>query len=161
MKRRLLKVALLAGLMTVGSVQGWADGFAYLTVTQDGERVNYAVSDIQKIVFESSSTNMVLMMADGSSVRLPLSELSTLTFGDGTTADISLARNSQTGLKLEDGQLTVDMEEGGTVTLYDAAGKQVRSLRAKSGRNTLSLGQLPKGVYIVKVNGNSQKFLNR
>ena len=158
MKRKVLQLALLATLLWGGSMQTRADGFAVLTVTMNDETVYYQVTDIRKITFDYS--NMVLHLTNGETEELPLSVVNEITVGDGS-AGIAMFGSDKTGLKLKDGMLSLNLTNGGTVTIYDTAGKTIRSLQAKAGQNTISLNQLPKGVYIVRVNGASQKFLNR
>jgi hypothetical protein len=159
MKRRLLKALVLASMLWGGSMQMKADGLAFLVIEQqDGEKVSYALSDIRKITFDSNY--MYLNLSSGTTEALPFEVLSNLTVGKDDTG-IELMSKEKTGMKLKDGMLSLDMKGNGTVTLYNAEGKNVRTIAVRTGKNSISLGKMPKGMYIVKVNGNSQKILNK
>ncbi len=159
MKRRLLKALVLASMLWGGSMQMKADGLAFLVIEQqDGEKVSYALSDIRKITFDSNY--MYLNLSSGTTEALPFEVLSNLTVGKDNTG-IELMSKEKTGMKLKDGMLSLDMKGNGTVTLYDTAGKTVRTIAVHAGQNSISLGKMPKGMYLVKVNGNSQKILNK
>lgn len=145
-------------MLFLSSIQAKADGFAFLTVSKNGETIDYKVSDIRKITFDE--TNMILNLTNGDTEILPFSVLTEMTIGDGSTG-ISLVGMDKTGLELKNGSLSVDMKDDGTVILYDSAGKKRFSQRVKAGKNSISVSHLPKGVYIVKVNGDKQKFLNK
>ena len=159
MKQTILHLALTAVLMVFGNTLVWADGFAVLTVDRlSGDQATYQLSDIQKITF--NKTSMILHQNDGNQTSLPLFLIAKMSVNGGNTA-IDATMTAPSGLQIKDGKFTVTMVADGIVTLYDAGGKQVRSLKVKAGQNSLELGTLQKGVYIVKVNGTSQKFLNK
>jgi hypothetical protein len=159
MKRRLLQTLVLASMLWGGSMQMKADGLAFLVIEQqDGEKVSYALNDIRKITFDSDY--MYLNLSSGTTEALPFEVLSNLTV-DGDDTGFELISKEKTGMELKDGTLSLDMKSDGTVTLYDAAGKTVRTIAVRAGQNSVSLGEMPKGMYIVKVNGSSQKILNK
>ena len=162
MKRKtLLRIALAVALMAGGSVQTRADDYACLVVkSSDSEDVSYQLSDVQKITFgRNTFYTMYFHLTNGEVVEF--NGWKTLLFSDDGSAGVSLTAQEPTGLQLQDGTLHVNMVSDGTVILYDAGGKVVRSLHARAGRNSFTLGRLPQGVYVVKVNGISRKFLNK
>lgn len=156
MKRRLLQLALLFGLFAGSCLNAIADGLSCLVVTVNGEHVSYNINEIRKITFDAE--NMFLNMTNDETATLPLSTLTALTI-DAPTG-ISLIGKEKDNLQIKGNALNVDMQSEGTVVIYDAAGNKVMNVSARSGRNEINLEQLPKGVYIIKVNGNTQKIMN-
>lgn len=159
MTKKLLKTLFLTVLLWGLSMQMKADGYALLTIVQNGgSTVEYQMVDIQKFTFDNE--NMYLHLANGDKKTMPFSTLSYITVGSDITG-ISLIGKEPAALEVKNGMLNVNMREDGTVILYDQAGKTVRRLKAKAGQNTFSMSGLTKGVYVVRVNGSSQKVMNK
>lgn len=159
MTKKLLKTLFLTVLLWGLSMQMKADGYALLTIVQNGgSTVEYQMVDIQKFTFDNE--NMYLHLTNGDKKTMPFSTLSYITVGSDITG-ISLIGKEPVALEVKNGMLNVNMREDGTVILYDQAGKTVRRLKAKAGQNTFSMSGLTKGVYVVRVNGSSQKVMNK
>lgn len=159
MTKKLLKTLFLTVLLWGVSMQMKADGYALLTIVQNGgSTVEYQMVDIQKFTFDNE--NMYLHLTNGDKKTMPFSTLLYITVGSDITG-ISLIGKEPVALEVKNGMLNVNMREDGTVILYDQAGKTVRTIAVHAGQNSISLGKMPKGMYLVKVNGNSQKILNK
>ena len=159
MTKKLLKTLFLTVLLWGVSMQMKADGYALLTIVQNGgSTVECQMVDIQKFTFDNE--NMYLHLTNGDKKTMPFSTLSYITVGSDITG-ISLIGKEPAALEVKNGMLNVNMREDGTVILYDQAGKTVRRLKAKAGQNTFSMSGLTKGVYVVRVNGSSQKVMNK
>ena len=52
-------------------------------------------------------------------------------------------------------------QQSGSVTIYDANGKTVRTASAQELQNGLNVSGLTKGVYIVKLGSQTKKFVNK
>ena len=159
MTKKLLKTLFLTVLLWGLSMQMKADGYALLTIVQNGgSTVEYQMVDIQKFTFDNE--NMYLHLTNGDKKTMPFSTLSHITVGSDITG-ISLIGKEPAALEVKNGMLNVNMREDGTVILYDQAGKTVRRLKAKAGQNTFSMSGLTKGVYVVRWNGDSHKVINK
>ena len=159
MIKKLLQSFFMCALLWGVNMQVKADGYALLTIVQNGgSTAEYQVADIQKFTFDNE--NVYLHLANGDKKTMPFSTLSHLTIGSDITG-ISLIRKEHAALEVKNGMLNVNMREDGIVILYDQAGKTVRRLQAKAGQNTFSMSGLTKGVYVVRVNGSSQKVMNK
>ena len=159
MKQKLIRTLLL-GIILGFHTQARADSYACLQVNKKtGSQVEYQVSDITKITF--TSTSMVLHLSNGEQQQMMLSLLQNFTIGPGSSG-IHLTGTDATSFELSDDRLVIDLAgEGGIITIFDATGKTVRTIQAKGGRTSIELGQLPKGVFLVKVNGTSRKMMNK
>lgn len=159
MIKKLFQSLFLCALLWGVNMQVKADGYALLTIVQNGgSTAEYQVADIQKFTFDNE--NVYLHLANGDKKTMPFSTLQYLTIG-GDATGISLIRKEHAALEVKNGMLNVNMREDGTVILYDQAGKTVRRLQAQKGMNRLSLSGLPKGVYVVRWNGDSHKVINK
>ncbi|WP_392437523.1 T9SS type A sorting domain-containing protein [Cruoricaptor ignavus] len=57
--------------------------------------------------------------------------------------------------------VVVSTLEGGVATLYSPEGKLLRKDNISAGKNTLDVSALPKGTYILNVNGRAHKLLKK
>lgn len=174
MKKTLLQAALLLSMLGVSSQQSDAAGFSFLTVTLNGEQVNFDIKEIKKITFDAENMYLSMKSETGSGetggsgesggkeevTALPFTMLTNMTISD-PTGIISVAEQDKGKVELKGNTLNVDMLSEGTVVIYDASGKAVQSVNVKGGKNAIDLGQMQKGVYIIKVNGSTQKIMNQ
>ena len=133
-----------------------ADDYQYLTVTQTDTETSYAVSNIQKITFDA--TDMVLVLSDGTTQRLPLSGLQKMFFAAGPTG-ISAVTQSERKFTINNGRLQAAMAQGEQLTIYNIKGEAVFTTAERDAQFDLSA--LAKGVYIVKVGTETRKVVNK
>lgn len=132
-----------------------ADEYTYLTVTEGEGTSDFQISQIEKISFDQA--DMIVTLANGSEERLPLSGVSKMFFSDGKQ---SIAKVSTDGskIRLEDGVLKVQVEEGEMVRLYNLKGEEILSAKQSIAYD---IRHLTKGVYIVRVGNESKKLMTR
>lgn len=78
-----------------------------------------------------------------------------LSVGDFAKKEIKLYPNPANEV------LNINVEDSGKAVVLNAEGRIVKNLSLKSGKNTVDVSGLTKGVYIINVNGNSQKFIKK
>jgi hypothetical protein len=55
----------------------------------------------------------------------------------------------------------VSLESGVEAVLYDISGRAVRVMTLVEGRNTLDVGALPAGVYVLRAQGSAYRVVKR
>lgn len=129
----------------------------YLWVTQTtGDETSWALSDVRKITF--SNGNVVVTATDGTSSTFAMSEVSKLNFQTSPTAINSL--QTESSVRFNGDNLQVSASEGTAVDVYSPTGTLVGKASV-DGSGQVSLSNLPKGVYMVKVGGKTSKVLKR
>ena len=140
-------VALLAMLAMGVSAQS----YSYLTIeTSDGAQRSFTTDQIY-ITF--SDNNMVVntdATSNTNAVSIPLANLSRMYFSEVATSIKSTLTQENIFSELADGTVC---------TIYDMTGKQIR--KASKQGNNLPTNNLPKGLYIIKANGMTQKLYIR
>lgn len=136
-------------LMASGNIM--ADTYKYLTIECTNKEESISLPTISKITFNGG--NCIVTTSDGD-YTYPLSEMQKLTFTVTPTA-IEALPESEKGLKFEDGVLRVD--GNGMLRVYNAAGALVQMANVKGGAG-ISLNNLPKGLYIVSMEGKTIKL---
>lgn len=132
-----------------------ADEYTYLTVTQGEGTSDFQISQIEKISFDQA--DMIVTLANGSEERLPLSGVSKMFFSDGKQS-IAKVNTDGSKIRLEDGVLKVQVEEGEMVRLYNLKGEEILSAKQSIAYD---IRHLTKGVYIVRVGNESKKLMTR
>ena len=115
------------------------------------------------IVQTRDGGTMEYLLAEGTVLTYELENMSQLRYGRrhlATGIHGEAIVNGQ-AFRMNEGNLFFDdLRQNSLIEIYTVDGKMLSSRRA-SGQTQVSLGQLPTGVYFVKVNGESYKILKK
>lgn len=108
-----------------------------------------------------SGDDLLVNLADGGSLTLPIATLSSLNF----TSTSGLALNTAVGdeLRLAVGAtaLTVEgLDAPAVLNIYGANGAEVLSKKVVSGQS-VSIAELPAGIYVANIESTTVKFLKK
>ena len=148
-----MKRIFLAALLLTGSLALMADDYQFLTVAHSSVEKSIELASIQKITFEVAAGNVVVTTTEGE-VRFPISEMEKMYFSTTATALEALPLKSE-GLTLKGGQLKVKGD--GLLRIYAANGT-VQRMAQVQGEASISLENLPKGIYIVNLGDQTIKI---
>ena len=151
--RNILAILFLAVSTTV-----LADDYACLSVVQTSKQNNFTLNTIKRITFDAD--NMVVTLVDGTQQKLPLASLTKMFFSNEESG-IAAIGAQQTQFSMREGVLYVKGAEGSKLTIYDMAGRAVRSVTSSEAETVLPLDGLTKGNYIIKVGNQTKKFQNK
>lgn len=133
---------ILAALLLMACTNVMAD--KYLTITYGGAEQNISLPIVQRISFNEGK--IVVTTSEGTHTY-PLSILDKITFTESADAIKSLPEQLE-NLTYKDGTLAVKGD--GFLRIYSTNGSLVSIANVKEGAN-ISLGNLPAGVYIVRM----------
>ena len=148
-----LKHALFA-LTLISTPLCMADDYAFLTVSQTEGDTHFEVSRIEKITFDSK--DMIFSLTGGTEQRLPLEGLDRMFFNDGTLG-LTAPSAMKSRIRMENGILKVEVEDGESVILYNMKGEMVFHATHSIEFN---VSRLPQGVYIVRTGDEVRKLKN-
>jgi len=149
-----MKKMLLVAIATICSLSAFADDLNLYIIDSSNTEASYPVSSLQKITFESG--NVVVTTTSGTTASTAISDVSKMYFGTASTA-IETAQAAQD--IAFDGQ-NITVLGGGKVSVFQPSGALVASATADDGQ-TISLQTLPKGIYVVKMDGKSFKVVKK
>lgn len=142
----------LAALLLMVSTNLMADEYNYLTLTYNGADQNISLPIVQRITFEEG--NLVVNTTDGK-YFYPISALDKITFSEAADPDAIEALPEQAeDLTYKNGILAIKGD--GILRVYNASGALVSIANVKEGAN-VNLGNLPTGVYIVRMGNKTIK----
>lgn len=152
-----LKTILLLLLLVGGSTSVSAQT-ALVVMQKSGGSVYYSFDDNPKVMF--SGDNMVISTSK-TVVEYPIANLFSFSFDDMANGILDI-NSDCANVKLTDNMIVVTgLADNDVVSLYDVKGAKVASSKSVGGVVSLSIGNLPKGVYVVKSKNVSYKIVRK
>ena len=152
--KRILSTSLLAAwnLLAVHAANG-----TFLAVTfQNGEKVEFALSDTPEITFANDRMTVSTLSTTAS---YELSTVTTFTYGS-TSSGVSQASIARP-IEIEADHLSV-LGNRNCISVFSLEGKPISLPTTETnGNTTISLSQLPHGVYIIKINNQPIKIARK
>ncbi len=150
-------------LFLLGVALLWSGGLraqkCAVVETTSGERMEYLLSDLPRIVYSDAK---VVLTTNKTVVNFNPQEVKKIYLGESTT-DISDVKGPDGTLKMQDNMLSLSgYTANEAVVLYTIDGRQLWQEHVDAqGRLTISLSQLPAGIYIIKTNNQSVKITKK
>ena len=128
--------------------------------TTGGERMDYLLSDLPRI---TQSADVVTLTTTNTTVELSAESISKVYLAAGSPTAVQEVKSPVGDVQLKESQLFLSgYQSGGRVSLYHADGQLLQHKSVSDdGTLTLSLEQLPSGIYIVKTNHQSIKIIKK
>lgn len=151
-----MKRFLLTALIAVSATTMMADdnSYRYLTVQTDSEEQSIELATIKKITFEDS--NVLITTTEGT-VTIAQNDLQKLFFTTTPSAIKSLPGKAK-GLVVTAGTLVAN--GNGLLYIYNASG-MLQHMAMVEGKARISLSNLPKGLYIISLGGETIKVTHK
>ncbi len=147
-----MKKTLIAATLALCCITALADDYNYMTVSTSTSDRSIRLATIQKITFESG--NVVVTTSQGIET-FPQDEMREIVFEDSPT-DIATLQAESGMLKVTGGVLTVGRQ--GLLCIYTPNGT-LHSMTRTEADSQIELSALPQGVYIIKLNNETIKYI--
>ncbi len=133
---------------------------AFIVLMKDGSTQTYRLTDRPVITIQDRQLHIQSEVGD---VLIPVDNIIRYTFERYDLTGVMDLREEEPEMKYRNSELVVTgLKVGTNVDIYDLSGKLVRHLESRrNGSYRLSLSDLSKGVYVVKVNQTTLKILKR
>ncbi len=132
-----------------------------VAMNDGGAEQTFMLADIGKLFFESE--NMLVRQKSASTSSIPLSSVQSIKFVDSTVTGLRTLdndKNSSLRISIASGAINVqgwDSSRLATVMIYSTGGTVAYADRKWNG-SSINTESLPKGVYILTINGQTFKF---
>jgi len=155
--KKLIALAIIGvGLGLSANAEGVAPT---LTIAGTFDPVKIEVADISRITFEG--TKMVIDKIDGN-VEMDIADVTNMTFDGEYSAEESIEADFQDEfqVRFDCGVMSLSVVDGKTVdmALYNVKGQWIAGQIGIAGEWSMSLADLPLGVYIIRLNNKTFKF---
>lgn len=117
------------------------------------------LENLKRITFNGTTVN--IEQTDGTTSNASMGEINRIYFGDFTSVDDVKPMGKDLISHISSQAIAVNCEAGTRVTIYDVIGSMVMDVELKKQNSIISIAELPKGIYIIKANDRTAKFLKR
>lgn len=117
------------------------------------------LDNLKQITFSGTTVNVE--QTDGTKSSTSMSAINAISFGDYTTIGQVRPADGELVAYISSDEIAVNCEAGNLVTIYNIVGTQVLSVRIGANYGSISIANLPKGIYIVKAGNRTAKIVRR
>ena len=127
----------------------------FVEKSADTETIEF--NKLDKITF--SGTTVKITQTDGTTTEASMGDISRIHFSEYNCIKNLEAEEIISYISNDD--IAVNCNAGEIITIYNIIGKQLVCVRQKSDNGIISIAHLPKGIYIIKTNDQTAKFVKR
>jgi hypothetical protein len=162
MKRKLLFLAILC---VSGAHLLRAQVSSIVIEQKDGDESIFALSSLDKLTYTNSNEDLNVDKTSGDQLSFSLADIKKIYFTDAVTGLETLS-TSAGSLELYptivDQSFKVNFEgETAELLVFDASGVEVLRSTINSTNTTVYVSSLERGMYLVKINGETSKFVKQ
>ena len=115
--------------------------------------------NLKKITFNSTTVN--ILKTDGSTISASMGDIERIHFSNYSSIEDTEIAKEELFNYISDDYIAVNCNAGEIITVYSIIGKQFICVRQKSDNGIISIAHLPKGIYIIRINDQTAKFVKR
>ena len=117
------------------------------------------LNKFNKITF--NGTTVKIEQTNGENSEAKMSNIEWIRFSNYTDIKDITANTQSLISYISSDEIAINCNAGDFIRIYDIIGSQMICVRQKADNGTLSIAQLPKGIYIINVNDRTAKFVKR
>ena len=149
------KLLLIISLITIA---GTATAQHMVVEKSVGGNEIIALDNLRQITFDGTTVN--IEQNDGARSNATMGDISRIYFRDFSTIE-DLKKNEDLIEQLPGEKIAINCPAGTVVTIYSITGSLVLSTRIETEGGQISVANIPQGIYIVKANDRTAKFVRR
>ena len=151
--KRLLLIISLTAIAATATAQ-------HLVVEKAGfENEIIALDNLKQITFDGTTVN--IEQHDGTLRNETMGDSSRLNFSDLSSIHGTPQQSDRLVEYLSADEIAINAGAGSTVGIYSLTGAQLLTTRLNAQGGTMSIANLPQGVYIIKTNERTAKIIRR
>ncbi len=115
--------------------------------------------DLRRITF--NGTKVQIEKYDGSTISNDMANIIYLSATSKTTDIVAPQTSGNLVKHISSDAILVNCASGATVEIYNMSGSRIATRKLDADNGTISIATLPKGIYILRADGRTAKFLKR
>lgn len=115
--------------------------------------------NLEKITFNGTTVN--ILKTDGVTISASMGDIERIHFSNYSSIENTGVAKDELFNYISDDCIAVNCNAGEIITVYSIIGKQFICVRQKSDNGIISIAHLPKGIYIIRINDQTAKFVKR
>ena len=156
----MIKKSFLLGLALLVAGQFMvAQTFKMIVVKADGTDEAYAVSDVQKVVFDLENNTMTVNMKAGADVP----NVTSLSFDETTGIESPKVESSIFVFPnpVKETLTVKGVEKDAIISLYDMSGKLLQAITSQENSTDINVSSLQQGIYLLQIDKQIIKFIKK
>ena len=150
------KLLLIISLITIA---GTATAQHMVVEKSVGGNEIIALDNLRQITFEGTTVN--IEQNDGARSNATMGDISRIYFSDLSSIHGIMQQTGRLVEYLSADEIAINSSAGSPVGIYSLTGAQLLTTRLGAQGGTISIANLPQGVYIVKANERTAKIIKR
>ena len=130
-----------------------------MLVEKSGNTETIEFSNLDKITFNGTTVN--IKQLDGTTAQAEMSAIDRISFSNYNS--IKKIEDNKIGLLsyISSDEIAVNCNAGDVIRIFDVVGTQIICVCQRADNGIIGISQLPKGIYIIKANDRTAKFIKR
>ena len=154
--RRLLLIA-VSVLLALPAIS--QDVRTSLIIKTDTGEQSVQFDELRRITF--SGTTVQVEKFDGTAISNDMTDIIYLSAKSETTNIVTPQNSGNLVENISSDAISVNATAGATIEIYNMSGSHITTRQLESENGTISIATLPKGIYILRADGRTAKFLKR
>ena len=130
-----------------------------ILIEKDGNTETVEFENLDKITF--SGTTVKILQTNGTETSASMGEIERIHFSNYSSIDEVGMRKENIFNYISNDCIEINSNAGDIVRIYNIIGNQLMCVRQKSANGIISIADLPQGIYIIKINDQTAKFVKR
>ena len=135
------------------------DARTNLIIKTNLEEQTVQFDDLRRITF--NATTVQIEKFDGSTISNDMANIIYLSATSKTTDIVAPQTSGNLVEHISSDAIAVNCVSGAIVEIYNMSGSRIATRRLDADNGTISIATLPKGIYILRAEGRTVKFLKR
>lgn len=130
-----------------------------ILIEKGGNTETVEFNNLDKITF--SGTTVKILQTNGTETSASMGEIERIHFSNYSSIDEIGVQKENIFNYISNDCITINCNAGDIVRIYNIIGNQLMCVRQKSDNSIISIANLPQGIYIIKINDQTAKFVKR
>lgn len=135
------------------------DARTNLIIKTNLEEQTVQFDDLRRITF--NATTVQIEKFDGSTISNDMANIIYMSATSKTTDIVAPQTSGNLVEHISSNAIVVNCVSGAIVEIYNMSGSRIATRRLDADNGTISIATLPKGIYILRAEGRTVKFLKR
>ena len=153
-----MKKLLLIVILTIAAIPSF--GQRILLEKSDNAKLPVALQNFRRITFSGSTVN--IMRNDGTTIGTEMSDIVRIYFDDYTSINqVDFSDNKELISYISSDEVAVNCNAGEEIAIYNISGSRVQQTVQDSDGGSISIANLPKGIYLLRANRQTVKLIKK
>lgn len=128
-------------------------------VETDNGTESMEFSKLDNITF--NGTTVEITQTDGTAMQSSMGAIKRIHFSNYSRIEKTQENTQELVSYVSSDEIAVNCNAGDVIDIYDIIGSRLVCMRQESDNGIISIAQFPKGIYIIKTNDRTAKFVKR